>query len=101
MDELRRLEDWYLAQCDGNWEHTCGPRIATLDNPGWSVTIDLKGTKYEAVTFAEVQDMEPERDWIRCWVEGTEWHGVGGPLMLTSLLVHFLDWADSVGSVAT
>jgi hypothetical protein len=101
MDELRRLQEWYVAQCDGDWEHGYGPRISTLDNPGWTVTIELTDTDFEGVAFAEVKDMAPERDWIRCWVEGTEWQGVGGPLMLTSILAHFLDWTDAVGRSAT
>jgi immunity protein 53 of polymorphic toxin system len=100
MDELRRLQEWYLTQCDGDWEHGYGPRISTLDNPGWEVTIELEDTDYAGVPFAEVKDMAPERDWIRCWVDGTEWHGVGGPLMLTSILKHFLDWADEVRRTA-
>src|SRR3954469_16092369 len=96
MDELRRLQEWYLSQCDGDWEHGYGPRIGTLDNPGWTVTIELEDTALEGVPFVEVKDMAPPQDWFRCWVEGTEWHGVGGPLMLTAILGHFLDWADAV-----
>ena len=41
------LQDWYLAQCNGDWEHEFGIKIDTLDNPGWSVVIDLLGTNYE------------------------------------------------------
>jgi hypothetical protein len=43
-DELARLRAWYSARCDGNWEHEHGVKIDTLDNPGWSVVIDLEGT---------------------------------------------------------
>jgi hypothetical protein len=35
MDEIRELQQWYLAQCDGDWEHEWGVQIGTLDNPGW------------------------------------------------------------------
>ncbi len=34
---LSRLQRWYSAQCDGDWEHGLGVRIETLDNPGWMV----------------------------------------------------------------
>ncbi|MGL4464545.1 MAG: Imm53 family immunity protein [Planctomycetia bacterium] len=27
MDTLARLQDWYAAQCDGDWEHQQGIRI--------------------------------------------------------------------------
>jgi Immunity protein 53 len=37
-----RLQVWYLAQCDGDWEHRHGVTIGTLDNPGWSLRIDSK-----------------------------------------------------------
>ena len=49
MSTLARLEAWYLRQCNGDWEHLYGVTIETLDNPGWSVTIDLTGTKLERV----------------------------------------------------
>ena len=32
---LSALENWYAGQCNGVWEHGCGVRIDTLDNPGW------------------------------------------------------------------
>jgi hypothetical protein len=41
MDVLQDLAVWYLAQCNGLGTR----RIDTLDNPGWIVTIDLKGTQ--------------------------------------------------------
>jgi hypothetical protein len=31
------LEQWYFRQCNGDWEHTHGIIIETLDNPGWAV----------------------------------------------------------------
>ena len=36
---LQALQQWYLAQCDGDWEHGYGVSITTLDNPGWSLDI--------------------------------------------------------------
>lgn len=101
MDELDRLQAWYATQCDGDWEHEYEIHIGNLDNPGWTVTIPLSGTELESVPFAEVKDMAPQRDWLRCWVEGGEWHGVGGPLMLRRLLRHFLEWAASIQPATT
>jgi len=92
MDELRELQDWYLSQCDGDWEHQNGINIVSLDNPGWTVDIALAGTELEHVPFVEINDMAPEQEWARCWVDDAGWHGAGGPLMLTSLLRHFLNW---------
>jgi hypothetical protein len=39
MNELRQIQDWYKSQCNGEWEHSCGLSIETLDNPGWRVQI--------------------------------------------------------------
>jgi hypothetical protein len=33
-DLLEWLMRWYAAHCDGEWEHTYGVVIDTLDNPG-------------------------------------------------------------------
>lgn len=41
---LEWLQDWYLQQCDGEWEHFYGVKIETLDNPGWYIEIDLNDT---------------------------------------------------------
>ncbi|MEH0820740.1 Imm53 family immunity protein [Micromonospora sp. CPCC 205714] len=38
------LQAWYATQCDGEWEHEFGIQIETVDNPGWSVSIDLGDT---------------------------------------------------------
>ena len=41
---LTRLQNWYLTNCDGDWEHSYGISINTLDNPGWIIKIDLSDT---------------------------------------------------------
>lgn len=42
---LSRLERWFAAHCDGDWEHGYGVQIQTTDNPGWLVKIGIDGTK--------------------------------------------------------
>jgi hypothetical protein len=101
MDELRELEAWYLAQCNGDWEHEYEIRIGNLDNPGWTVSIPLADTDLQDVPFAEINDMAPVRDWLHCWVEDDQWRADGGPLMLTPMLRRFLDWAAAARSTAT
>lgn len=100
MDELRRLQEWYASQCDGDWEHEHGLRIETLDNPGWSVEIDLADSELELATYTPVNDRMSEREWIRTRVVDTTFYGGGGPLMLATILRHFLDWAEEVRHVA-
>ena len=91
--EIEELERWYEAQCDGDWEHEFGPRIETLDNPGWSVDIPLEGTPLEGRAFVPVELCESERTWMFCKVSESTFRGAGGPLMLGRILRTFLDWA--------
>lgn len=70
-DTISRLQEWYISNCDDDWEHSFGVTIGTLDNPGWSVSINLAGTPLEEIKFDEysygVGD-EVEDDWIGCRV---------------------------------
>jgi hypothetical protein len=94
-DELERLQRWYASQCDGDWEHTYGLTIATLDNPGWSVDIQLSGTELEDREFSALDDLESEQAWVVCDVVDRTFRGRGGPGMLTRILRTFVDWAEA------
>ena len=43
-ENLSWLMQWYLAECNDDWEHSYGVKIDTLDNPGWTLKIDLRET---------------------------------------------------------
>jgi hypothetical protein len=47
MDIFKEIQNWYTSQCDGDWEHGSGIKIDTLDNPGWTVKINLEDTDIE------------------------------------------------------
>jgi hypothetical protein len=100
---LQELQDWYDSQCDGDWEHTWGVQIETIDNPGWHVRIDLNDTALDGLSFEPVVDIEPEREWMRCEVRGSQFVGAGGPQQLERILRTFLDWvrAHDTGSAPT
>jgi hypothetical protein len=99
MDALQQLQQWYLGQCDGDWEHSYGVTVATLDNPGWHLQVELSGTPLENRPFAPVHygmfdDAESSgHDWIHCKVDGGKFVGAGGPLKLGELITVFLRWA--------
>ncbi|MDR2112868.1 MAG: immunity 53 family protein [Candidatus Accumulibacter sp.] len=97
MSELQRLQDWYRAQCDENWEHSFGVMIDTLDNPGWKVRIDLSRTGLDGKTFEPLSRGNPEADadWIDCKSESGQFIGCGGAGNLAELLRIFLDWAGA------
>ena len=90
--ELDELQHWYESQCDGDWEHTYGIKIGTLDNPGWSLDIELTDTELEQRPFASLRNLEHERDWMICEVVDGKFRGRGGPTMLRPILRTFLDW---------
>jgi hypothetical protein len=92
---LVRLQKWFEERCDGTWEQESGVNIETLDNPGWSVTVDLEGTSLENARFAPVTESRSEHDWVECRVQAAQFQGYGGPLNLEEVLTRFLDWAES------
>jgi hypothetical protein len=99
---IERLQSWYLSNCDGDWEHEFGVEIETLDNPGWTVKIDLQNTGLEGRTFPGhsygVGDAAQPKDndnWIVCEVANGQFTGAGGPKKLDEILTVFLDWADT------
>jgi Immunity protein 53 len=38
-----------LGHCDGDWEHSSGVSIGTIDNPGWSLDVELAETNLAAL----------------------------------------------------
>jgi len=104
-DDITWLMRWYLGQCDEDWEHQFGVAIDTLDNPGWSLTVDLDGTTLDGLDFTPVYDGVSEKEqpvqgldgdvpWLVCRVEGSKFKGWGGPRDLGRLISTFRAWAD-------
>ena len=95
MKELQRLQDWYTSQCNEDWEHSFGVKIETLDNPGWTLEVDLRETELSGKEFSTISrgDSEDDADWIHCKVESEKFVGSGGAGNLAELLQQFLTWA--------
>jgi len=98
LEIIQRLENWYYKQCDGDWEHEFGVKLITLDNPGWSIDIDMSITP---VTFETIEIDRSDDDWLRCRVEGDVFKGRCGPKNLHEMLSIFLDWAENLPAVGT
>lgn len=104
QDTLFRLQRWYASHCDGDWEHTYGVQIDTLDNPGWSLKIDLYGTELENVSFdrllvgiseeAALQGGDGDVSWYVCEVINAQFVAIGGPRNLGDIIEVFLEWAE-------
>jgi hypothetical protein len=95
MSALSRLSRWFHDQCNGEWEHTYGVSIESLDNPGWAVRIDLRELDVMPPQFAPIQEDRSEVNWINCKVEQEVFVAFGGPSNLEELVTIFLDWVQS------
>lgn len=91
---LSQLEEWYMSQGDRDWEHSYGVSVTTLDNPGWSIAIDLEDTELEDVPFAELREnSDDELEWLVCTKQAAKFSGNGGPHQLERIISIFLNWA--------
>ena len=93
-DLLTWLQGWYERHCDGDWEHSWGVTIGTLDNPWWRVEINLVETELAGRAFRRVERDRSATDWIRCWVEDERFHAAGGARNLGDVLAVFRAWAE-------
>lgn len=91
---------WYVEQCDDDWEHSYGITIDTVDNPGWTLTIDLADTElagkpFEPVTSnLDAPDGNPGESWLHCKVEGEKFKAVGGGGDFAKMIEVFRDWVE-------
>ncbi len=83
------LMQWYQSQCNGDWEHQNGIRIRTIDNPGWSIDIDLEGTPLAGLVAAPALTERTEEDWTFFEVKEGLFRARGGPGNLLELIAHF------------
>jgi hypothetical protein len=91
------LAAWFQKQCNGDWEHHYGITIRSSDNPGWWVTIDLRGTPLENKDFPPVvrgnyEGGDPQPPWLHCRVIESVFHGAGDGQQLDEILAIFLAW---------
>ena len=115
MNTIERLQKWYLAQCNGVWEHSSGIVIESLDNPGWQMKINLKGTQAEKKDFKPVtKNVTPlgldqamgkvqppysaenpfAEEWMACFVRDGRFEGAGDGSRLDEIVSVFLNWVE-------
>jgi hypothetical protein len=92
---IKKMQSWYLENCDGDWEHGNGFRIENIGNPGWRIDIDLIDTNLADKVFNEIDLIErSEHDWVHCRVENNVFMGRGGPENLEEILEIFFKWQE-------
>jgi hypothetical protein len=100
QDVLQGLQEWYRSQCNDAWEHTYGVKIDTLDNPGWTLSVDLMKTGLQDKQFSRIcrgaiaDDLTQDEDWLVCEVKDNKFTGAGGPGKLGEMIGIFLAWAN-------
>src|SRR5687768_6594353 len=93
-----RLQRWYRAQCDGDWEHSYGIKIETLDNPGWEINVDLRDTRWEDFRRPLEIVERSEGDWIHTkWTDAC-FNGAGGAGNFEELIERFLQIVETQAS---
>jgi len=97
MTDMVWLQQWYLSNCGGEWEHQYGVHINTLDNPGWTVRINLAGTRWEGLPAQTIERETSETDWVHCSIANNEFQGHGGPENLDELIQIFRKLIDEAG----
>ena len=95
MDLLDWLTDWYAFNCNRDWEHTYGISIATLDNPGWSIEIDLIDTQLEGRQLSEISMKNSDIDWYNISSTGKRFTGYGDEKKLNLLILKFKAFAET------
>lgn len=94
------LQQWYAGHLDGEWEHQNGVRIETLDNPGWSLSVDIGETELRERAFAPVVVERSEHDWIHARVGDGRFEAFGGSGNLPEMVAIFRSWAEGRGRLA-
>ena len=104
-DNLAWLMNWYLSQCNEDWEHQFGVKIDTLDNPGWSLTVDQEETSLAGRPFVPVyenlddtdpvQGLDGDVRWLAAKVTESKFIAWGGPHDLSRLIETFRSWVEA------
>ncbi len=91
-DLIQRIQNWYMINCNGDWEHNFGYSIATLDNPGWTIRIDLDGTPLDTLEFKRnYQNPNDEQDWFNIKTKNMVLEIFCGPSNLETVFKLFFD----------
>ncbi|MXO49281.1 hypothetical protein GRI69_13560 [Erythrobacter vulgaris] len=105
-DNLEWLTNWYVRECNNDWEHSYGIKIETLDNPGWTVEIDLRETVLEGRWFESMHgevasDLDEWRERGSWWIasaDGVRFKAACGPTDVSAVMGVFREWAEGYRS---
>ena len=99
MDNFNWLINWFQKHCDGDWEHTYGISIGTLDNPGWRISISLEETELEEKIFERLKIERSEDNWIHCFIKNKCFEIACGVLNFEEGISIFRKWTKKCTSL--
>lgn len=86
METIKWIEVWFASHCNGDWEHSFGVKIETIDNPGWHITIDLAETSLENLSIEYSLSETSEKDWYGYSIKDGKFKASGDSTKLLFLL---------------
>jgi hypothetical protein len=89
------LLKWYEDRCNGVWECNRRIYIGSLDNPGWSIIINLKDTELENKEFKEIEVDRSDNDWLMSFRKNNFFEGHCGTGNVIEVLQIFRIWAEN------
>jgi len=86
---IKWLQEWFYQLCDREWEHENSILIETIDNPGWSIKIDLNNVNFSISSQKwKIFELSNE-NWVGYKVENNIFFAAGDPLKLETLIIIF------------
>ena len=93
-DAFDRFQQWYAAQCQKGKSEAPAISMTSLDNPGWSLNIELTGTELAGGKMEPIDFDNGDYDWLICNIyrknDEVSFSGVGDPSKLVVMLDQFV-----------
>ncbi|EDP72128.1 hypothetical protein FBALC1_13542 [Flavobacteriales bacterium ALC-1] len=96
MEILDWIQDWFKANCDGDWEKDEVIQITTLAAPGWEVEIDISRTSIANLEIKWILNEINRHDWYGVKVKNQKFFAAGDANKLTFLLDLFKQMIDKI-----
>jgi hypothetical protein len=87
---FKKITEWYISQCDGDWEHAYGIKIETTANAGWLVICDLQFTNLQSSELPLTQSNNSKNDWYNIKIDKMKFIAGGDLNKLEFLLNEFI-----------
>lgn len=95
-EDLNWVVQWYYSLYIEDKLSDFNLKISTLDNPGWTIKINIQGT--EEKKFEDIFFERSEHDWLACTKKEGVIEGYCGPFNFPELLLILRRWGE--GSTA-